>query len=73
VPGAAVQLKATSCKNDVDNFIKSTESVSYSGVSVEDANGNVTTGQTVSYNKNKGLADHFPVVVEFEYTYTPQQ
>ena len=73
VPGAAVQLKATSCKNDVDNFIKSTESVSYSGVSVEDANGNVTTGQTVSYTKNKGLADHFPVVVEFEYTYTPQQ
>lgn len=70
VPNAPVQLKATSCYNDVEHFTKSTSSVSYSGVTTEDANGNLQTGQSVSYTKNIGLADHFPVVVTFEYSYT---
>ncbi len=70
VPDAAVQLEATSCKNDVDNFAESTETVSYDGVTYEDEYGNITTGQTVSYTKVTGYADHFPVVVSFRYTYT---
>lgn len=77
VPGAEVQLKATAHKNDVDNFRKSTSSVSYSGVMVEDANGTntsgntkYTSGQTVSYTKDVGYSDHFPVVTTFEWTKT---
>lgn len=77
VPGAEVQLKATAHENDVDNFRKSTESVSYSGVMVEDENGSntsgntkYTSGQTVSYTKDKGYSDHFPVVTTFEWTKT---
>ncbi len=77
VPGAEVQLKATAHENDVDHFRKSTESVSYSGVMVEDANGSntsgntkYTSGQTVSYTKDKGYSDHFPVVTTFEWTKT---
>ena len=77
VPGAEVQLKATAHQNDVDNFRKGTESVSYSGVMVEDANGTKTSGntkynsgQTVSYTKDKGYSDHFPVVTTFEWTKT---
>ena len=77
VPGAEVQLKATAHKNDVDNFRKSTENVSYSGVMVEDANGSntsgntkYTSGQTVSYTKDVGYSDHFPVVTTFEWTKT---
>ena len=77
VPGAEVQLKATAHKNDVDNFRKSTSSVSYSGVMVEDANGTKTSGntkynsgQTVSYTKDVGYSDHFPVVTTFEWTKT---
>lgn len=69
VPGAAIQLKATSCMNDVEHFAKSTEEVSFSGVAVEDANGNILSDQNVSYTKVNGYADHFPVVVSFEYTY----
>lgn len=69
VPGAAVQLKATSCKNDIDNFKESTEPASYSGVTAEDANGNILENQSVSYTRYIGLADHFPVVVNFEYAY----
>lgn len=69
VPDAAIQLKATSCMNDVEHFAKSTETVSYSGVTVEDANGNILPNQDVSYTKVNGYADHFPVVVSFEYTY----
>ena len=34
----------------------------------EDANGNILTNQTVSYERKIGLADHFPVVVDFKYT-----
>ena len=77
VPGAEVQLKATAHQNDVDNFRKSTESVSYSGVMVEDVNGSNTSGntkyksnQTVSYTKDVGYSDHFPVVTTFEWTKT---
>lgn len=69
VPDAAIQLKATSCMNDVEHFAKSSETVSYSGVTVEDANGNILSNQDVSYTKVNGYADHFPVVVSFEYTY----
>ena len=77
VPGAEVQLKATAHQNDVDHFRKSTESVSYSGVMVEDENGTntsgntkYTSGQTVSYTKDKGYSDHFPVVTTFKWTKT---
>lgn len=70
VPEAAIQLKATSCMNEVEHFAKSTEQVSFSGITVEDANGNILPDQNVSYTKVNGYADHFPVVVSFEYTYT---
>ena len=77
VPGAEVQLKATAHKNDVDNFRKGTSDVSYSGVMVEDANGSNTSGntkynsnQTVSYTKDVGYSDHFPVVTTFQWTKT---
>lgn len=69
VPDAALQLKAISCMNEVEHFAKSTEQVSYSGVTVEDVNGNLLSDQNVSYTKVNGYADHFPVVVSFEYTY----
>ena len=77
VPGAEVQLKATAHQNDVDNFRKSTSNVSYSGVMVEDENGTntsgntkYTSGQTVSYTKDVGYSDHFPVVTTFEWSKT---
>ena len=77
VPGAEVQLKATAHQNDVDNFRKGTENVSYSGVMVEDANGTKTSGNTkynsgqnISYTKDVGYSDHFPVVTTFEWTKT---
>lgn len=70
VPDAALQLKAISCMNEVEHFAKSTEQVSFSGITVEDANGNILSDQNVSYTKVNGYADHFPVVVSFEYTYT---
>lgn len=69
VPNAAVRLKAISCMNNVDDFASSTEQVSYSGVTVEDATGNILTNQDVNYTKVNGYADHFPVVVSFEYIY----
>lgn len=69
VPDAAIQLKAISYMNEVEHFAKSTEEVSYSGVNVEDEAGNILTNQNVSYTKANGYADHFPVVVSFEYTY----
>ena len=44
---------------------------------VEDANGSNTSGntkynsdQTVSYTKDVGYSDHFPVVTTFEWTKT---
>lgn len=69
VPGAAIQLKAINCMNDVEHFAKSTEPISFSGVTIEDINGNILDNQNVSYTKVNGYADHFPVVVSFEYTY----
>lgn len=69
MPDAPIQLKAISCINEVEHFTRSTEQASYSGVTVEDANGNMLTGQDVSITKNIGYADHFPVVVSFEYAY----
>lgn len=68
VPDAPIQLKAISCMNNVDDFAASTEQVSYSGVTVEDENGELQYNQTVNYTKVNGIADHFPVVVSFEYT-----
>ena len=77
VPGAEVQLKATAHQNDVDNFRKSTSKVSYSGVMVEDENGTKTSGntkynsgQSISYTKDVGYSDHFPIVTTFEWTKT---
>ena len=77
VPGAEVQLKATAHQNDVDNFRKSTSSVKYSGVMVEDENGANTSGntkynsgQSISYTKDVGYSDHFPVVTTFKWTKT---
>lgn len=69
VPGAAIQLKAISCMNDVEHFAKDTKQVSFSGVTIEDINGNILDNQNVSYTKVNGYADHFPVVVSFKYTY----
>lgn len=68
VPDAPIQLKAISCMNNVDDFAKSTKQESYSGVTVEDASGNIQTNQDVTITKVNGYADHFPVVVSFEYT-----
>ena len=70
VAGADVQIEALECYNDITNFTKSTESVSYSGVMAEDANGNIAENQTVSYTKYIGYADHFPVVAKFSYSGT---
>lgn len=70
VEGASVTINATDCYNDVANFTKSTENVEYEEIWTEDANGNILTDQTVSYTKNIGLSDHFPVVAKFTYTGT---
>ena len=77
VPGAEVQLSVLNHCNDVDNFRKSTSNVSYSGVMVEDENGTKTSGntkyssgQSISYTKDVGYSDHFPVVTEFQWTRT---
>ena len=70
VEGASVTINATDCYNDVANFTKSTTNVTYSDIWTEDENGNIATGQSVSYTKNVGLSDHFPVVAKFTYTGT---
>lgn len=67
-PLSSVQLQAMDCQNDIENFVKSTETAEYEGVDTEDANGNILTDQTVSFERKIGLADHFPVVVDFKYT-----
>ena len=67
-PLSSVQLQAVDCRNDVENFVKSTKMAEYEGVDTEDANGNILTDQTVSFERKIGLADHFPVVVDFKYT-----
>lgn len=73
VPSAAIQLKAVSCMNNVDDFAAGTEQASYSGVTVEDAEGNLLENQDVTYTRVNGIADHFPVVVGFEYTCADKQ
>ena len=70
VEGAAIKIKAESCYNDIENFTKSTESVSYSSVTAEDTNGNILENQKVTYTRYIGYADHFPVVAKFTYTGT---
>lgn len=70
VAGASVQIEALECYNDITNFTESTESVTYEEVMTEDANGNIAENQTVSYTKNIGYADHFPVVAKFSYSGT---
>ena len=70
VEGAAIKIKAESCYNDIENFTKSTESADYSGVTAEDANGNILENQKVTYTRYIGYADHFPVVAKFSYTGT---
>lgn len=67
-PLSSVQLQAMGSRNDVENFEKNTEAAEYKGVTTEDANGNILTDQTVSFERKIGLADHFPVVVDFKYT-----
>ena len=70
VPGAEVQLKATAHKNDIDNFKTGQNKVTFSNATVEDENGNVTVGQTISYYQVDGYSDHFPVVTTFQWTKT---
>lgn len=68
VPGASIRLKAVSCENNVDDFAKSTEEKHYSGVTVEYENGELSEDpQDVTITQVTGYADHFPVVVIFEY------
>lgn len=70
VPGAEVQLKATSHKNDIDNFTTGQQSVTFSNATLEDENGNITEKQTITYDKVTGYSDHFPVVTTFQWTKT---
>lgn len=70
VPGAEVQLTATSHKNDIDNFKTGQNKVTFSNATVEDENGKVTEGQTISYYQVDGYSDHFPVVTTFQWTKT---
>ena len=37
---------------------------------LEDANGNVTENQSITYDKVVGYSDHFPVVTTFQWTKT---
>lgn len=68
-PGASLQLKATSYKNDdSDNFVEKTSNHSVSGVTYEDANYVRHTNQSFTINKRWGLADHFPAVAGFTWT-----
>ena len=68
VPTAPVQLTAVSSMNNVEDFATGTEQVSYSGVTVEQADGTLLYDQQVNITRVNGIADHFPVVTTFEYT-----
>lgn len=71
VPGAALQLKATSYKNDDSaGFVKETTTHSITGATCEDANYNLTENNSFDLTKKWGLADHFPAVATFEWTLT---
>lgn len=69
VPGAPLQLKATSYKNDdSDNFVEKTDTHNVSGVTYEDASYVLHDNQSFTITKRWGLADHFPAVASFEWT-----
>lgn len=69
VPGAPLQLKATSYKNDdSDNFVTKTDSHNVTGITYEDANFTVHENYSTTINKRWGLADHFPAVASFTWT-----
>ena len=69
VPGAPLQLKANSYKNDdSDNFVKKTETHEATGIIYEDENYTRHENHTTIINKRWGLADHFPAVAEFTWT-----
>lgn len=71
VPGAPLQLKATSYKNDdSDNFVVKTSDHKVTGIVYEDANFNIHENQEMTINKRWGLADHFPAVASFTWTLT---
>lgn len=71
VPGAPLQLKATSYKNDdSDNFVTKTDSHQVTGIMYEDANFTVNENYSTTINKRWGLADHFPAVASFTWTLT---
>lgn len=71
VSGAALQLKATSYKNDDSaGFVKKTTEYSITGATCEDANYNLTENNKFTLTKKWGLADHFPAVATFEWTLT---
>lgn len=72
VPGAALQLKATSYKNDDSaGFVKKTTEHDITGATCEDANYNLTeNAKEFTLTKKWGLADHFPAVATFEWTLT---
>lgn len=71
VPGAALQLEATSYKNDDSaGFVKKTTTHSITGATCEDANYNLTENNSFTLTKKWGLADHFPAVATFKWTLT---
>lgn len=71
VPGAPLQLKATSYKNDdSDNFVKQTDSHEVTGITYEDENFTLHENYSTTINKRWGLADHFPAVAGFTWTLT---
>lgn len=71
VPGAPLQLKATSYKNDdSDIFVTKTSDHNVSGVTYEDANFIQHKNQSLTITKRWGLADHFPAVATFTWTLT---
>lgn len=73
VPGAPLQLKANSYKNDdSDNFVNAEKSATHeaTGIMYEDESYQVHQNYTTTINKRWGLADHFPAVVTFTWSLT---
>lgn len=71
VPGAPLQLKANSYKNDdSDNFVNASKNASHevTGITYEDENFNIHENYSTTINKRWGLADHFPAVAGFTWT-----
>jgi len=66
---AETQLSATSLVNNTSaDFVKSTSTKTYKGVTVENADGSFTENVTVTISQSEGIADHFPVVADFTWT-----